>query len=548
MDGGSVLPILALDIKPGHRVLDMCASPGGKSLLAIQTLYPECVVSNDVSKSRLDRIESVYKQFLYDFEDKWLDSEKIKLTKTDARYIIEDNFDRILVDVPCTVDRHSLRENDNNIFKPSRNKERLQIPELQKELLFHALKLVRKGGVVVYSTCSLSPIQNDGVVHMALKQIWEETKMEIVVKDLSPALLQTRSVYEFADSNLLRYGHLVVPSASQNYGPTYFCKLEKVNFLMETPTLTKKQQKSTLSTKRNKSKETIKNALASSFNNFFWPKISSDDEEAVGRVLKNNLPRIKENQVNVPWRELKNIPKVDRKKFREDYIKNITGQVINKKESDGLCFGVNDVTKLLENNNADAVLISGDVHPIIMVQHLIDLAVLYRTPVLVIDNLRNLLKDHTGISSLVLGIHKKTSKSSLSSMKKTIYDLFEKFPCPKNHINYNRSIKKQINEKMDSSSNVKTVEPYIKICDDKIRAEVHLKRENKQKRVFVPLIIEEVKQSPKMQIDETDFIAFSDEPIEKKVVKPLYKSLIVKRLKGDSNRNKRKIDTLKKNH
>lgn len=58
----------------------------------------------------------------------------------------------------------------------------MQIPELQRELLFNALKLVRRGGIVVYSTCSLSPIQNDGVVHMTLKQVWEETNMEIVVK------------------------------------------------------------------------------------------------------------------------------------------------------------------------------------------------------------------------------------------------------------------------------------------------------------------------------------------------------------------------------
>lgn len=86
------------------------------------------------------------------------------------------------MDVPCTTDRHSLKENDNNIFKPSRIKERLKLPELQCELLVNALKIINKGGIVVYSTCSLSPIQNDGVVHMALKKIWEETKFEIVVK------------------------------------------------------------------------------------------------------------------------------------------------------------------------------------------------------------------------------------------------------------------------------------------------------------------------------------------------------------------------------
>lgn len=86
------------------------------------------------------------------------------------------------MDVPCTTDRRSVTVEDNNIFKPSRITERLKLPELQCALLVRALKLVEVGGVVVYSTCSLSPIQNDGVVHMALKQIWEETKLEIVVQ------------------------------------------------------------------------------------------------------------------------------------------------------------------------------------------------------------------------------------------------------------------------------------------------------------------------------------------------------------------------------
>ncbi|XP_030756681.1 5-methylcytosine rRNA methyltransferase NSUN4-like [Sitophilus oryzae] len=228
MDGGSILPVLALDLKPGSKVLDMCAAPGGKSLLAIQTLYPELVVSNDLSNSRVNRIQSVFNQFLYDFNEKWLDTEKIRLQNSDARFIEDLYYDRILVDVPCTTDRHSLKENDNNIFKPSRIKERLKLPELQAELLFNALRIVKPGGVVVYSTCSLSPIQNDGVVSMALRRIWEETKFNIVVKDLSIALLQGRNVYNIAKRDTVKLGHLVLPSMKQNYGPTYFCKLKKI--------------------------------------------------------------------------------------------------------------------------------------------------------------------------------------------------------------------------------------------------------------------------------------------------------------------------------
>lgn len=67
------------------------------------------------------------------------------------------------------------------MFRQDRIKERLRIPETQADLLGNALHLVKPGGTVVYSTCSLSPIQNDGVVGMALRRIWEERRQEFTV-------------------------------------------------------------------------------------------------------------------------------------------------------------------------------------------------------------------------------------------------------------------------------------------------------------------------------------------------------------------------------
>ncbi|XP_067003144.2 5-methylcytosine rRNA methyltransferase NSUN4 isoform X2 [Anabrus simplex] len=135
MDGGSVLPVLALGLEPGDAVLDMCAAPGGKSLAMLQTLYPGQLVCNDIQESRTNRIYSVFKQYLYDV-DKW--REQLFITQNDGRTIQDQNlYHKILVDVPCTTDRHSVHENDNNIFKQTRTKERLMIPELQAGLLSH---------------------------------------------------------------------------------------------------------------------------------------------------------------------------------------------------------------------------------------------------------------------------------------------------------------------------------------------------------------------------------------------------------------------------
>lgn len=227
MDGSSLLPVLALDLQPDDTVLDMCAAPGGKSFLCLQTLHPKTVTCNDLSESRLKRVTSVLKEFFYNYQKKLVDNE-IRLTQFDARYIDAFGaYNKILVDVPCTTDRHSVMEDNNNIFKASRLKERIRIPELQSEILMQALKIVAVGGTVVYSTCSLSPVQNDGVVHMALKRIHEETDCEIIVMNMRKALEPTKIMYRYSDFNL-RYGHLIVPFLVNNFGPMYFCKLVKV--------------------------------------------------------------------------------------------------------------------------------------------------------------------------------------------------------------------------------------------------------------------------------------------------------------------------------
>lgn len=182
MNGSSILPPLALGIQPGDRVLDACSSPGGKSLLMLQTLYPEVLVCNDIQHSRLNRVEKTLSEFIFDFEEKWK-GRRCLFTQKDAR-VIQDygTYDRILVDVPCTTDRRAVMANENNIFKPTRVKERLQLPEMQAAILTNCLQLLKPGGSLVYATCSLSPVQNDGVVHMALSNVFRDYSITATIK------------------------------------------------------------------------------------------------------------------------------------------------------------------------------------------------------------------------------------------------------------------------------------------------------------------------------------------------------------------------------
>lgn len=222
VDMASALPILLLDIQDGDYVADFCAAPGGKSLMMFLTMKNARFFLNDISSSRFERLKNVFDSFIqgnYHY--------RIKFNQMDVCNIKKyDQFDKVLVDVPCTNDRHSLFVNENNIFSHVRVNERIGLPMKQLDLLYESLKSVKLGGTVVYSTCSLSPIQNDGVVHMALKRIQEETDLDFDIVQTKEALRPLRNIFQLY---YFKYGVQILPYLPSNFGPMYFAKLIRTN-------------------------------------------------------------------------------------------------------------------------------------------------------------------------------------------------------------------------------------------------------------------------------------------------------------------------------
>ncbi|XP_056276413.1 5-methylcytosine rRNA methyltransferase NSUN4 [Pseudoliparis swirei] len=225
MDAASLLPCLALDVQEGHNVLDLCAAPGGKTLALLQAQSIGFLCVNDASVSRTMRLRKVLNSYI----PKPLFDEKLRITSFDGTLWGEmerNTFDRVLVDVPCTTDRHSLMEDDNNIFCKSRTGERRKLPQLQLELLMAGIEAACPSGEILYSTCTLSQIQNQSVVEQAIALAQENHGIKLQVVDLRPLTHMFRKTFHFAPD--LHLGEMVVPHLAANFGPIYMCKLRRL--------------------------------------------------------------------------------------------------------------------------------------------------------------------------------------------------------------------------------------------------------------------------------------------------------------------------------
>ena len=158
----SAVPPLAFDFSKKDvektKVLDMCAAPGSKTtqISGIMENKGE-ITANDVKSQRTrSLLANIYR----------LGCLNVKVTEQDARDIKENGgskkYDKVLVDVPCTAEGN-LREKDY-LKKGVQVKDSKNMSELQRQILEKAFKLCKKGGEVVYSTCTFSPEENEMVV------------------------------------------------------------------------------------------------------------------------------------------------------------------------------------------------------------------------------------------------------------------------------------------------------------------------------------------------------------------------------------------------
>ncbi|PBK71008.1 S-adenosyl-L-methionine-dependent methyltransferase [Armillaria solidipes] len=186
----SMLPPLFLGVEPHHHVMDMCAAPGSKTAQLLEALHADdTVTSTSMPSGLLIANDSDYKRtHLLIHQSARLPSPALMVTNMDASNypsikipaLVKGDasagtpprteqllFDRILCDVPCSGDG-TIRKNIG-IWKKWQPQDGNGLHSLQLRILQRAMKLLKSDGRIVYSTCSLNPVENEAVVASALK-------------------------------------------------------------------------------------------------------------------------------------------------------------------------------------------------------------------------------------------------------------------------------------------------------------------------------------------------------------------------------------------
>lgn len=259
LDPASIIPALALNVVPGQSVLDMCCAPGGKSIILAHCLLQDATASssssyanknsnipegsrlvcNEVNHMRRSRLRKVLTSYL---PKEYIDStgsSTVMMSQRDGTWWNKhqhEMYDKVLVDAPCSSDRHVLQQAQGKVGTTIKaadwNVKRVgRLAKLQMKLVVAGLNALKVGGRLVYSTCSIASEENDEVIRGVLGRIQPQGAVDVVSS--LPLVDDNVGVDEGGGVMKTEYGWMLVPNNSVNWGPIYVAVLEKKMALVD---------------------------------------------------------------------------------------------------------------------------------------------------------------------------------------------------------------------------------------------------------------------------------------------------------------------------
>jgi 16S rRNA C967 or C1407 C5-methylase (RsmB/RsmF family) len=173
----SMIPPIIMEPHPGENILDMCAAPGGK------TTQMACLSNNGALITACERDKIRFQKLEYNVKKQ---NARVNLLRQDATTLNNAlKFDKILLDAPCSgsgthePERYQSLRMASDVdpfneyfFKDLRMEHKFgylyKLNKMQKKLILKAINILKPGGILIYSTCSVLPEENDGIVKFAL--------------------------------------------------------------------------------------------------------------------------------------------------------------------------------------------------------------------------------------------------------------------------------------------------------------------------------------------------------------------------------------------
>lgn len=219
MDIASVFAGYALPLPEEGELLDMCAAPGGKTLVIASRMSENChLTANERSRDRYQRLNKVVEESLPDAI-----RQRVTTTCFDGATMCNfgrEKYDAILLDAPCSSERHVIQDPK---YLALWTKARVKtIYMTQWSLLSSAVLLLKPEGHILYSTCALTREENDDIIKKALKKYDNLAVERVNVAEIRNTLSSRfPSVTTIPDVEETEYGYHILPDRQNGTGPIY---------------------------------------------------------------------------------------------------------------------------------------------------------------------------------------------------------------------------------------------------------------------------------------------------------------------------------------